>query len=94
MNRVFQFLALSLLPVAVMTAAGCASTADQTCDRLDTCNILQGQSVSECVETWERELDKLTSGQREDAIRLSEECLEFESCSGFQKCFGSKLFDF
>lgn len=93
MNRACQFLALTLLPAALLAGAGCASTSEDTCERLDTCNVLQGMSVSECVETWDQELDKLTSAAREDTVRLTEECLEFASCSGFRNCFGGGLFD-
>ena len=83
------------LAVCLLTTLGCGSDSDVKdaghgfCEKLDDCNLLQpGVSVDDCNETFDDELDGLTSAERREAERETEEfndCLEL-SCGNFLQC--------
>lgn len=64
-----------------------SSVAERGCERDDECNFLEpGVSVSECIEQIETLLDSLTQSQRNDFVRIVNECLEFETCAAYNAC--------
>jgi hypothetical protein len=57
-----------------LTAFGCVSDAETICQKADECNILVGQSESECVERAEKDR---TEGELADCV----DCIDGKSCS-------------
>lgn len=66
-------------------AAGCGSSVGDICSRLDECNQLN-QSVNDCTEIGEGNLDRLSSGQQADCESAITACLELQACSNFGPC--------
>ncbi len=76
-----------IMGLAVGLSACGGSTVEQACERLDECNALaQGVSVEDCVQETENVLDMLTESQRKDALKVIEDCLDFESCTAYVSC--------
>lgn len=68
------------------TLSACGSPAGGLCARLDECNALTGQSVSECTENTERALEQFSSNARADCERSIDQCNELSACSNFLDC--------
>ena len=77
------FLAVSR---AGLLAAGCHGTASSLCSKLDECNLLQGESVSECTDRWNKKLDAYTSSQKSDCESSLQKCLDLKDCGNFASC--------
>jgi hypothetical protein len=87
MRRVLTILVSAVL----VSAAGCGGDglAERACSRASECDLLMGQSESECVEEGETFLDMLSDSEREQFTDLMNMCLDLESCAEFQACIGS-----
>jgi hypothetical protein len=79
---------ITTFALCALLAAACGSTAEDICERADSCNALNG-SVQECVETIENALDQLTSTQAEQAEFEMNKCLENPACGSFISCFNN-----
>ncbi len=66
--------------------SACGSLSGDACSRAAECNSLQGRSVAECTEDFERRLELLPSRERADCERSLSTCLEFSSCENFLAC--------
>jgi hypothetical protein len=63
-----------LLVLGSLSAVACASDATVICEKMDECNLLEGQSVDDCTE----EVDKAgTDSTRADCA----ECVDEKSCT-------------
>lgn len=81
MMRLFAALSFALV-------VGCGSTASSTCERLDDCNAVNGQSVPECTEALESLLEACPSAERQDVETAFQACLWLNACSNFILCTG------
>ena len=65
---------------------GDGGLASSYCEKLDTCNALEGMSTQECTEKVEKQLDDMTSTDRADTEKVYGDCLEFKGCEAFLEC--------
>ena len=80
----------ALLALAMTLSIACSSegpdVVDEACERLSECNVLEGQSAGECVESVERNLIVFTPTERDDWERVMDSCLGFAGCETFVDC--------
>lgn len=70
---------LTILSLSFFLVACGGSSAEVICDKLDECNILQGQSASECTDEIE---DAIDDGRvDEDDVADCADCVEDNTCS-------------
>jgi len=63
-----------------------------SCEKADECNMLVGQSVSDCVGELTRITDDLTASQLEDFNTALQECLDSHTdCTNWQNCSCSQI---
>ena len=78
--------------VLALTLAACGGgdeeprTTARICERLQSCNLLQGVTASDCAERIDREVEEMTTVEREDFDRNLSECLEQRACANFVAC--------
>jgi hypothetical protein len=70
---------------------GCfGSVEGDLCERADECNALAaGVSVDECTDRSKKCTDALTSAERADWERATQNCLDMQSCSNFVSCYNN-----
>lgn len=73
--------------IATLAACDSSSKTDEFCNRADHCNALKG-SVEECVESLDKQLDNLTSTERDELLLSVQMCLDHPSCNAFTDCIG------
>jgi len=78
----------ALCALAITLSVGCAEedVVVEACERFNQCNVLEGQSVGECVESVERNLIVFTPTERGDWERVMDGCLGFAGCETFVDC--------
>ena len=87
MPKLFKLVAvLGLSAILFSNCGGVGGTASAYCNKLKECNLLAGMSLSECIERNTKDLENLTSTEREDVIKKVNQCLEFKSCGNFVSC--------
>lgn len=57
------------------------------CERADTCNALQGWSVSECTESYRECTDELLHSEQVDWEYEIRDCLAEPTCQDFLACY-------
>lgn len=80
---------IALALACCLGLVGCSGSIEhQVCERADECNALTaGTSVEECTEARMKCTDSLTSTERADWEKVTEDCLELQSCSNFVGCY-------
>jgi hypothetical protein len=83
-----------VMVVSLLMAAGCsadettsANLAQRACERIDECNALpEGNSVDDCTQRGQKQLDDLAPAARADKQKVIEDCLAFQTCERFLDC--------
>ncbi|HTJ40481.1 MAG TPA: hypothetical protein VL463_00235 [Kofleriaceae bacterium] len=79
--------------IAIALSLGaCAQpdTVQSLCDRAQECNDYpDGVSHQDCIDLFDKCVDKLTTSQRNDWERLVNQCLSNDSCQLFDNCYGT-----
>jgi len=75
------------LSALALFATGCSTDTEDFCARMDECNLIPaGNSVDDCVNDTDRGLERLSDAEYEDATRVLDDCMEFETCQYFSTC--------
>ena len=76
---------LRVIP-SLLLAACLLPVEAQVCEKFDECNVLSGESVSECTDAWSSMLDDLSESERHDCESDLAECVGKHACADFLQC--------
>jgi hypothetical protein len=86
LKTVWTVMATGMLAVGIAGCGGDSSISEDFCKKLDSCNALSAQSVSQCTEEANKLLDSMTSSQRSDFEKAANICLGMANCTNFLAC--------
>lgn len=85
MKRERRILGMSLSLLFTLAACG-GGEASGLCEKLSECNALAGQSVAECTDTVQTNIDALSATRKTDCEASINACLQLASCDNFIAC--------